>query len=93
MPNVPKPPKYFSFNIGIRFANIIQIHNKLRHNYVLKHDLYKRDIINNPLCLCGKTEYLFHFSSFIKKISRARNNLFYQLFMLHLVNIDTSLVL
>lgn len=68
MPNVPKPPKYFSFNVGIRFANIIQIHTKLRHNYVLKHDLYKRDIINNPLCLCGKTEDMFHFGFLIKII-------------------------
>lgn len=66
MPNVPKPPKYFSF--GIHSTNIIQIHTNLRNNYVLKYDLYKRDIINNPLCLCGKTEDMFHFVFLIKII-------------------------
>lgn len=50
-------------------------------------------VINNPLCLCGKTEDVYHFFFSCKNYSRARHNLFDQLFMLDLVNIDTSLLL
>lgn len=48
-------------------------------------------VINNPLCLCGKTEDVYHFFFSCKNYSRARNNMFDQLFMLDLVNIDTNL--
>lgn len=51
-------------------------------------------VINNPLCLCGKTEDVYHFFFSCKNYSRARHNLFDQLFMLDFkVNIDTSLLL
>lgn len=50
-------------------------------------------VINNPLCLCGKTEDVYHFFFSCKNYSRARHNLFDKLFMLDLVNIDTSLLL
>lgn len=57
MPTVTKPPIYFSF--GKRCINII--HTKLRHNCVINYDLCKRNIINNPLCLCGQTEDVYQF--------------------------------
>lgn len=47
---------YFSF--GKRCTNII--HKKVRHSCALNYDLYKRYIINNPFCLCGKTYFLPH---------------------------------
>lgn len=50
-------------------------------------------VINNPLCLCGKTEDVYHFFFSCKNYSRARNNMFDQLFMLDLFNSDTNLLL
>lgn len=53
MPNVTKPPKYFSY---IK-RSTKSIHIKLRQNCVSNYNLYKRNMIKkNPLCLCGKTE-------------------------------------
>lgn len=45
--------------------------------------------INDCVYICGKTEYMYHFFS-CKSYSRARNNMFDQLFFLDLVNIDTN---
>lgn len=84
------PPTYFSF--GKRYTNIL--HTKLRHNCLLNNDLCKRNIINSPLCSCGKYEDVYHYFFACTKYANARNNLFNYLFMLEeLVTIDTNLLL
>jgi hypothetical protein len=55
--NNPKPPKYFSY--GPRLLNII--HTKLRHTCILSYGLYRRNIVNSPLCSCGMREDAYHF--------------------------------
>ena len=57
--NIIKPPKYSSF--GKRFLNII--HTKLTHSCILKSDLHRCNIVEDPMCSCGylKEAYLFFF--------------------------------
>ena len=86
---IANPPSYYAF--GKRFINII--HTKLRHKCILHYDLYKRNITNTPFCSCGQNEDVYHFFFACKKYSKARNNMFNQLFMLDLANIDTNLLL
>ena len=57
------------------------------------YDLYKRYITNTPFCSCRQNEDVYHFFFACKNYSKARNNLFNQLFMLDLVNIDTNLLI
>ena len=87
--DVSNPPPYFSF--GKRYTNIV--HTKLRYNCLLNDDLYKRNIVNTPLCSYGKTEDSYHFFFACKNYTNARNILFTQLFRIDLINIDTNLLL
>ena len=50
-------PEFYSF--GDRYTNII--HTKLRHNCALNSDLFRCNIIDSPLCSCGKAEYTYHY--------------------------------
>ena len=87
---IANPPSYYAF--GKRFINII--HTKLRRKCILHYDLYKRNIITNtPFCSCEQNEDVYHFFIACNIFSKARNNLFNQLFMLNLVNFDTNLLL
>ena len=53
----PTCPLYFSY--GERYWNII--HTRLRHNCVLNIDLFRCNIIDSPLCSCGKPEDTYHY--------------------------------
>ena len=55
---VSNPPPYFSF--GKRYTNIV--HTKLRYNCLLNDDLYKRNIVNTPLCSCGSI-FIYKFNN------------------------------
>ena len=69
-------------------------YTKLRYKCILHCDHYKSIITNTPFCSCGQNEDEYHFFFFAcKKYSKARNNMFNQLFMLDLVNINTNLLL
>ena len=85
---IENPPSYYAF--GKRFINII--HTKLRHKCIRHYDLYKRNISDTPFCSCGHNEDVYHFFFVCKNYYNARNNMFNQLFMLDLVNIDTNLL-
>lgn len=74
--SIPQPPTYFSF--GKRTINIL--HTKLRHNCILNYDLYRRNIIEPPNCICGQREDVYHFCFVCKNYVNARNNLFELLF-------------
>ena len=88
--NYTKPPKYFSF--GKRFLNII--HTKLRHNCVLNCDLYRCNIIANPMCSCGSLEDAHHLFFVCKKYSSLRQSFMYNLLSLNFLNIiDVHLLL
>lgn len=50
-------PNFFIY--GDRFLNII--HTRLRHNCALNNDLFRCNIINSPLCSCGKLEDTYHY--------------------------------
>ena len=45
------------YSFGDRYTNII--HTKLRHNCALNSDLYRCNIIDSPLCSCGKAKDSF----------------------------------
>lgn len=85
MPNVTKPLQNLS--LGKCFTN--KIHTKLRHNCLLHYALHNRSFRNNPFCLCVKQKMCIISFLWCKIYTRAKNNLFYQLFVLDLVNIDT----
>ena len=88
--NTPKPPVYFSY--GTRLLNII--HTKLRHSCILNYDLYRRNIVDSPLCSCGIREDTYHFFFICSKYSTARYKLMDNLLRLNdLVVIDTHLLL
>ena len=88
--NNPKPPTYFSY--GPRLLNII--HTKLRHTCILNYDLYRRNIVNSPLCSCGMREDAYHFFFTCNKYSNSRYKLMDNLLKLNdLVIIDTHLLL
>ena len=88
--NNPKPPVYFSY--GRRMLNII--HTKLRHKCILKYDLYRRNIVDSPLCSCGIQEDAYHFFFTCNKYSKFRYKLMDNLLRLKDLNIiDTHLLL
>ena len=85
-----KPPPYFSF--GKRYINII--HTKLRHNCILNNDLYRRNIIESPLCSCGLVEDSYHFFFSCKLYNYARINLLNELLQIQEIQIiDTNCLL
>lgn len=86
MDNVTKPHQNFS--VGKCFTN--KIHIKLGHNCLLHYALHIRNIINSPFCWCGKQKMCIISFLLCKNYTWARNNLFYQLVMLDLVNIYTN---
>ena len=56
--NIRKPPQYY--NIGCRKGQIL--HSRLRLGCSsLNHDLYRKSIIDSPLCSCGSVETIKHF--------------------------------
>ena len=50
-------PEFYSF--GERYTNII--HTKLRNNCALNSYLFRCNIIDSPLCSCGKAEDTSHY--------------------------------
>ena len=85
-----KPPLYYSY--GHRYLNII--HTKLRHSCILNSDLYRKNIITSPNCICGQFENAQHFFFECSRYTRARNSLFDELLVLDNVNVvDTHLLL
>ena len=79
------PPVYFA--CGIRRLNIL--HTRLRHNCILNKDLFRCNIINSPLCTCGKIEDEYHYFFTCPRYKDARNVLFNNIFKinnLHIVN-------
>ena len=90
--HLPKslPPSYFSH--GERYWNVI--HTRLRHNCVLNKDLFRCNIIDSPLCSCGKTEDAYHYFFSCTKYSAPRNDLFNAIFrMENLYIVDTRVLL
>lgn len=83
------PPSYFSF--GDRFYNII--HTKLRHNCILNCDLFRYNIIDSPLCTCGKVEDTYHYFFSCTKYACARNELFNNVFKIQNLNLVNPHVL
>jgi hypothetical protein len=83
------PPPYFS--CGIRRLNII--HTRLRHNCILNKDLFRCNIINSPLCTCGKIEDDYHYFFTCPKYKDARNILFNNIFQIHKLHIVNTHVL
>ena len=59
-------------------ANII--HTRLRHNCVLNIDLFRCNIIDSPLCSCGKPEDTYHYFFNCNKYAIQRNELFNSIF-------------
>jgi hypothetical protein len=55
---IPITPRPSFFSHGERYWNII--HTRLRHNCVWNKDLFRCNIINSPLCTCGKIEDAYH---------------------------------
>ena len=79
------PPVYFA--CGNRRLNIL--HTRLRHNCILNKDLFRCNIINSPLCTCGKIEDEYHYFFTCPRYNVARNVLFNNIFSidkLHIVN-------
>ena len=89
--HLPKslPPSYFSH--GERYWNVI--HTRLRHNCVLNKDLFRCNIIDSPLCSCGKTEDAYHYFFSCTKYSAPRNDLFNAIFRMNNVHIEDTHVL
>ena len=84
------PPSYFSH--GERYWNIV--HTRLRHNCVLNKDLFRCNIIDSPLCSCGKPEDAYHFFFSCNKYSVSRNELFNVIFRMESLHIvDTRVLL
>jgi hypothetical protein len=83
------PPLCFSF--GKRYTNFG--HTKLRYSCLLNDNLYKRNIVNTPLCSSGKTKDSYQFFFACKNYTNARNTLFTRLFKIDLIDIDTNLLL
>lgn len=79
------------FTYGDRFLNII--HTKLRHNCALNNDLFRCNIINSPLCSCGKLEDTYHYFFTCNKYKDARNVLFNDVFQIVNLNIVNTHVL
>lgn len=75
-------PNFFTY--GDRFLNII--HTKLRHNCALNNDLFRCNIINSPLCSCGKLEDTYHYFFTCNKYKDARNALSNEIF--HIVDLN-----
>ena len=83
------PPEYFSH--GDRTLNIL--HTKLRHNCILNCDLHRYNIIDSPLCTCGKIEDTYHYFFSCVKYARARDELFNNVFNICNLNIVNTHVL
>ena len=78
-------PEFYSF--GVRYTNII--HTKLRHKCALNSDLFRFNLINSPLCSCGKVEDTYHLFFTCTKYSALRNDIFKEIFRienLYIVN-------
>ena len=69
------------------------IHTQLRHNYcILNYDLYRKNIVDTPNCLCEKYGYAYHFFFICKNYSNTRNIMFDKIFALvELSFVDTQL--
>lgn len=76
---------------GDRFLNII--HTRLRHNCALNNDLFRCNIINSPLCSCGKLADTYHYFFTCNKYKDARNVLFNDIFQIVNLNIVNTHVL
>ena len=73
-------------------ANII--HTRLRHNCVLNIDLLRCNIIDSPLCSCGKAEDTYHYFFNCIKYAIQRNELFNSIFrMKNLCIVNTHVLL
>lgn len=73
------------------------MHARLRHNCVLNIDLFrcKSNIIDSPLCSCGKVEDNYHLYFSCPKYSVSRNELFnapFRIDNLHTVDVDLHIV-
>lgn len=82
-------PDFFTY--GDRFFNII--HTRLRHNCVLNSDLFRCNIINSPLCSCGKLEDTYHYFFTCNKYKEARNVMLNEIFNIVNLNIVNTHVL
>ena len=70
------------FTYGDRFLNII--HTKLRHNCALNNDLFRCNIINSPLCSCGKLEDTYHYFFTCNKYKDATHIVLIPMSFIHL---------
>ena len=70
------------------------VHTRLRHSCVLNKDLYTCNIIDSPLCSCGKQEDAYHFFFSCNEYSISRNELFNAVFRMESLHIiDTRVLL
>lgn len=72
-------PRPNLFTYGDRYLNII--HTTLRHSYAL-NDLFRCNIINSPLCSCGKLEDIYHCVSHVINIKMPEMFYLMKLFIL-----------
>ena len=71
-----KVPKYYY--VGHRKAQIL--HTRIRTGCSsLGHDLYRRNLIDNPLCVCGLLEDASHYFLFCPRYFVSRNIMFQKL--------------
>ena len=90
--NTLKPTRPLYFSHGERYWNII--HTRLRHNCVLNIDLFRCNIIDSPLCSCGKPEDTYHYFFNCNKYAIQRNELFNSIFrMKNLCIVNTHVLL
>ena len=70
------------------------IHTRLRHNSILKSDLYRCNIITSPNCSCGLLEDAYHLCFVCKYYAKARNSLMNRLLSFNYLHfIDVHLML
>ena len=76
-----------SFGVGPRYSNILLARFRMGYT-TLKFDLFRRNIINSPLCGCGSTnESHSHFFLHCPLFTNSRDNLFRQIYSVLNVNL------
>jgi hypothetical protein len=76
------------------FSDRLWWNDRIRHNCVLNKGLFRYNIINSPLCTCGKIGDAYQFFFSCNKYSTSRNDLFNAIFeMDNLHIVDTRVLL
>ena len=79
-------PKYYYY--GPRLTQILHDRPRMKSSFLNEHLYIKKNIIENPNCLCGEIEYTYHYLFKCPKYTRQRNSPVRKLFQL--LNIQPS---